>query len=363
MSFDEFLSKYHLTAKYSSEYETRRALFETEVQNVEKHNNSTSSFKRGINHFSAMSEEEKHSTFGFSKTQAFLHEESPHKLHASKALPTLLPASSLPSHVDWRSAGVVSTIKDQGHCGSCWAFAATATLESHVAIKTGLLNELSPQQFVECAQNLNHCGGTGGCAGSTAELAWDYLAKSGTGMFGSFQYPYTSWSGLETYPSCGLAADPEKQKALGMSPLAYVSGFVSARGVDADFLMNAVATVGPVAVNVAATGMHSYTSGVYDGCSSASPQISDINHVVVVVGYGTDKETGLDYWLVRNSWQAGFGEGGYIKMLRTKETQYTVDETPEDGVECANPSGETLPPVKIGGECGILYQVAWPLVA
>lgn len=118
MSFDDFLHKFNLGAKYASEYEVRKAIFEAEVSNVELHNNSTSSFKKGINHFSAMTEEEKQATLGFSKTQSFFHESSPHMLHGTKALSTLLPASQLPKHVDWREKGVVSTIKDQGHCGS-----------------------------------------------------------------------------------------------------------------------------------------------------------------------------------------------------------------------------------------------------
>ena len=81
------------------------------------------------------------------------------------------PVSELPTEVDWRSSGIVSAVKDQGGCGSCWAFAATATLESHIAKETGLLFSLSPQQIASCSPNPDKCGGTGGCgSGDSLEV-------------------------------------------------------------------------------------------------------------------------------------------------------------------------------------------------
>merc|ERR1711916_169289 len=108
-----------------------------------------------------------------------------------------LPLKSLkdlPEEMDWRQKEVVSPVKDQGQCGSCWAFASTATIESHVALNSGLLFSLSPQQIASCAPNPDSCGGTGGCMGGTAEIAFDYIAKS-KGIQQSFQYPYTSYYG------------------------------------------------------------------------------------------------------------------------------------------------------------------------
>ena len=85
----------------------------------------------------------------------------------------------LPDSVDWRESGVVSPVKNQGHCGSCWAFATTETVESHIALATGKLFSLSPQQLVACAPNDDHCGGYGGCLGSIPELAYDFLISAG----------------------------------------------------------------------------------------------------------------------------------------------------------------------------------------
>lgn len=82
--------------------------------------------------------------------------------------------ASLPTNVDWRTAGVVSPVKDQGMCGSCWAFAAVSAVESIAAINSGQLKTLSTQQMVSCVQNSYQCGGQGGCEGATAEIAYAY---------------------------------------------------------------------------------------------------------------------------------------------------------------------------------------------
>ena len=114
---------------------------------------------------------------------------------------TNVPESDLPVNVDWRSAGIVTAVKDQGGCGSCWANAATATIESHGAIASGDLFDLSIQQIAACAPNLDDCGGFGNCKGSTAWLAFDYVANS-KGMVEEYQYPYTEYYGVES--SCNI---------------------------------------------------------------------------------------------------------------------------------------------------------------
>merc|ERR1712086_63280 len=95
--------------------------------------------------------------------------------------------------MDWRSQGVISAVKDQGNCGSCWAFATTETIESYFAIATGALSVLSPEQLVNCAPNPHHCGGTGGCQGSIPEVAYDYIKKHG--MTTEWKMPYTAYNG------------------------------------------------------------------------------------------------------------------------------------------------------------------------
>jgi len=250
----------------------------------------------------------------------------------------------LPATVDWRTSGVATAVKDQGYCGSCWAFASTAVIESHVALNTGLLFDLSVQQIAMCSPNPNECGGTGGCEGATAEIAFDYLSTS-AGLFEEYQYSYASYYGKDY--DCTLPSG---------NPVASISGFVKLPENNYTALMNAVATLGPIAISVDATTFGAYSSGVFDGCNQVKP---DIDHAVVLMGYGTDN--GQDYWLIRNSWAPDYGELGYIRVLRTsdEEGRCGTDTTPQDGSAC---KGET-DPVKVCGTCGIIYDTAYPLAA
>ena len=155
-TFEKFVSEFKPNFS-AEEYVSRKAIFEKELARVRKHNAANLGWKESVNKFSAMSLEEKKSTFGRSKRAAA----SQAPKHKKEFDLKLKPVSELPASVDWRehTPNVVSSVKDQGHCGSCWAFAATATLESQVALKTGLLFDLSPQQIAMCSPNPNHCGG------------------------------------------------------------------------------------------------------------------------------------------------------------------------------------------------------------
>lgn len=106
----------------------------------------------------------------------------------------LQPVSALPTSVDWRTKSVVTAVKDQGMCGSCWSFSAAETIESAVAIATGHLMVLSEQQIISCAANPLQCGGTGGCDGATQEIAFGYVAAAG-GLSLESSYPYQAATG------------------------------------------------------------------------------------------------------------------------------------------------------------------------
>jgi len=252
--------------------------------------------------------------------------------------------NQLPQHVDWRELDAVTPVKDQGHCGSCWGFASTATVESHAALSSGLLYDLSVQQMTMCAPNPDSCGGTGGCAGSTAELAFDYLAGS-DGFLEEHQYGYAGYQG--TTSACAVPS--------GLTPKVFIDGYVRLPQNNYTALMNAVATVGPVAINVDASTWHSYSEGVFSGCSYT--ENVDINHVVVLVGYGEEK--GQKYWLVRNSWSPSYGEKGFIRVARSDndDSNCGVDSTPTDGIECAG----FTDPVKACGMCGVIYDGSYPI--
>eukprot|EP00595_Chromulina_sp_UTEXLB2642_P000172 CAMPEP_0196762438 /NCGR_PEP_ID=MMETSP1095-20130614/1952_1 /TAXON_ID=96789 ORGANISM="Chromulina nebulosa, Strain UTEXLB2642" /NCGR_SAMPLE_ID=MMETSP1095 /ASSEMBLY_ACC=CAM_ASM_000446 /LENGTH=378 /DNA_ID=CAMNT_0042113331 /DNA_START=24 /DNA_END=1160 /DNA_ORIENTATION=- len=344
--FERYVSDYNLQFPQGSyEWELRRSLFHTELQRVRAHNAKNLSWKEGINKFSILTTAEKKSFFGRSKGAARTHKPKNAKPFDYETLGK--PIESLPSSVDWRDSGVMSSVKDQGYCGSCWAFASTAVVESHVAIASGLLFDLSVEQMAMCAPNPNECGGTGGCSGSTAELAFDYVASS-SGLYEEYQYPYTSYFGKDY--SCSLPAISKAK--------ASISGYVQLPSNNYTALVNAVSTVGPVAISVDASSWSAYESGIYSGCNQVNP---DIDHAVILAGYG--EENGQKYWLVRNSWSPSWGEKGYIRLARfdteTEESLCGLDLDPSDGIACA---GET-DPLKVCGTCGVLFDSAYPIGA
>ena len=165
--------------------------------------NSKATWTETVNHMSAMTATEKKAMNGRSES---IHQAAAGKLTHLEQYPAnykMQPVSSLPTEVDWRSEGVATAVKDQGHCGSCWAFASTAVIESHVALASNLLFDLSPQQIAACSPNPQECGGTGNCMGATSELAFNYAAGAKKGVVESFMYPYVEYFGEEE--GCGEA--------------------------------------------------------------------------------------------------------------------------------------------------------------
>jgi len=247
----------------------------------------------------------------------------------------------LPDNVDWRTAGIITEVKNQGNCGSCWSFGAAECVESMYAQVTNKLVVLSEQNILDCTPNPNHCGGTGGCGGGTVELAYDRIKQKGIAT--EKDYPYKSGSSGVDY-SCKN----------NIAPFTNMTDYVNLPVNQQSPIMDALANIGPLAINVDASSWFGYRSGVFDGCDQDSP---DVNHVVQLVGYGTDSQYG-DYWLVRNSWGSSYGEKGYIRIKRESGTpRCGIDESPSDGTGCDGGP----PTVKVCGTCGILFDALYPV--
>nr|QOV03083.1 cathepsin L13 [Dysdercus peruvianus] len=202
--------------------------------------------------------------------------------------------TSLPDHVDWRAKGAVTRVKEQGTCGSCWAFSTTGSMEGQLFKKTGKLVSLSEQNLVDCATKEY---GNNGCNGGYMTKAFRYI-KENNGIDSEKDYPY---EGKER--SCRY----QKPKVAGT-----LSGYGTVPYKNEEELKKAVATVGPIsiAINSSPHTLLFYKSGVYTdkACTDS------VNHGVLLVGYGTDN--GQDYWLVKNSWGTKWGEEGYVRLAR-----------------------------------------------
>jgi len=201
--------------------------------------------------------------------------------------PLLKLDGPLASTVDWRTKGAVTAVKDQGQCGSCWAFSATEAIESYFFLaKGGALQELSPQQITSCDKV------DGGCNGGWPYRAYNYVKGAG-GMELARDYPYTSGSGQTGV--CKFVAS----KVVAGSGL---TGYTNIAKTEAQ--LQAALNNGPASVCVAADAFQSYRGGILKSCPG------QIDHCVQAVGYDT---TG-NYWIVRNSWNTNWGEQGYIRI-------------------------------------------------
>lgn len=335
------------------ECEMRRARFEQVLREIKAHNSDPSkTWKEGVNELTDRTAKEIRTQFkGYDKNMA--HTVSGGQLYTAHKEKNAL--SDIPGDMDWRAVvpSVVTAIKDQGRCGSCWTFATAESVESHVALKTGKLYQLSEQQIASCSPNPQHCGGTGGCSGGTAEIGYNGIAING-GLATEWTYPYISYDG--TNYDCKLVNQSNPMRR------AAVSGWVKLPSNQYEPLVHAVATIGPVAISVDASSWSKYESGVFNGCSRDSP---DVDHAVVLEGYGCDAD-GLCFWTVRNSWGPTFGEDGRIRLFRQpvdeskgEQPACAVDTTPSHGSGCdGGPKNVT-----VCGTCAILFDTAFPIVA
>jgi len=204
--------------------------------------------------------------------------------------------------VDWTTKGAVTGVKNQGSCGSCWSFSTTGSLEGAYFLKYGSLLSFSEQQLVSCDTK----GNDQGCNGGWMDDAFTYVANNG-GITTEDQYPYTSGTSGKT----GTCVTSGYTNVANVAPKGSLYVDVKAGSVDA--MMSAV-NVGPVSIAIQANQMafQSYSSGVLTGrCGN------NLDHGVLLVGYGTD--SGTDYWKVKNSWGTSWGEQGYIRIERSSD--------------------------------------------
>jgi cathepsin L len=217
----------------------------------------------------------------------------------------------VPKSVDWTTKGVVTPVKNQGQCGSCWSFSTTGCIECRYAIKNGVLNSLAEQQLVDCSGSY----GNQGCNGGWPYKAMEYVVSEG-GLCLESKYPYTAQDGSCQASSCGTKYD-------AITSEEYVQ-------TDSTRSLEASIAQGCTSVLVDAPPWQSYSGGVFDSTCGTS-----LDHAVLAVGYGSN---GQDYWKIKNSWGASWGMEGYILLCRN-----------------CNMNGNS-------GECGVLMQPSYAVV-
>lgn len=195
--------------------------------------------------------------------------------------------------VDW--TGVYTTpVKNQGQCGSCWAFSATEQIESDTIRTKGVTYELSPEQIVQCAHVAQ------GCNGGWTEVAYTYVKNAG-GIATETAYPYTSYLGKTG--TCSTSQITGNQVVTVDSYTSIVGGESS--------MATYVETTGPISVCLDASNWSSYTGGILSSCGN------DVDHCVQAVGV---LATTGGYWKIRNSWGTSWGEDGYIRLAYGENT-------------------------------------------
>ena len=302
-------------------------MFENWLSNdkyIDEINGRNLTWTAGHNAYSGMNSEEFAQFMGFGYNQELFAKGSSYLRGSVPSVEQdgVMDLESLPTSVDWRTKGVVTNVKNQGSCGSCWSFSSTGALEGIYAISKGNLVSFSEQQLVDCDYGLrkNH-----GCNGGLMDESFSFISSNG-GLCSEESYPYVSGTTQKEgtcQTSCKLVSGSKVSKYTDVS-------------ANSDNAMMTALAQQPVAVAVyATTEFQLYKNGIFTAkCGT------DLNHGVLLVGYSS--QNGLDYYILKNSWNSDWGQNGYMYLGKGND--------PSTGKPYNNGAGQ----------CGVLGMASYP---
>ncbi|KAL4432910.1 hypothetical protein ABPG74_014424 [Tetrahymena malaccensis] len=271
----------------------RQLVFFENFQKVQDHNSQDHhTYSLALNQFSDMTEEEFAEKVLMKSHVVDLHIKQAASNNSTNSTTGGSASSNSTSNntsvtIDWRTKGAVSSVKNQGQCGSCWTFSAAGLMESFNFIKNKNLTNFSEQQLVDCVNSANGYS-SNGCNGGWPASCLDYASKFGITTLSS--YPYVA-----VQKKCNITGTNN-----GYKPQAWKR--IPNTSKDLQSALNS----SPVSIVVDASTWGHYRSGIYNGCNQTHIQL---NHAVLAVGYDSQGN-----WIVKNSWGTGWGEQGYIRL-------------------------------------------------
>ena len=202
----------------------------------------------------------------------------------------------LPIDFDWRKKNKVSSVKNQLQCGACWAFSTSGAVEGAWAIQNNVLYNLSEQELIDCSDSY----GNQGCKGGSMNLAYKYIIDNG--LCTNLSYPYVAQNNICQKNNCESIVKINDYSQVTVNNEKALKRSLYKRPIS-------------VAIQANKRSFQMYQSGIYSDLDCGT----QLDHGVLLVGYGYDLLNNMDYWIVKNSWGPSWGENGYIRILRNTE--------------------------------------------